>query len=184
MLPRSLFICRRKFFMISWMFFLFVISQICSSLIASGEVLPSVYVELSWQFVGEMTPASVATIGIKCRSINLPTPVFFLSWSNQFASFVCVQQGITESISKLYRIITPKQLPFPTVILFFPSITQYSRSKKIFHAWTHPTARFRRLNERLAFLPGPRQSTVFSRVNYITGVTTFNMKLNYGQAPN
>jgi hypothetical protein len=79
MLPRSLFICRRKFFMISWMFFLFVISQICSSLIASGEVLPSVYVELSWQFVGEMTPASVATIGIKCRSINLPTPVFFLS---------------------------------------------------------------------------------------------------------
>ena len=70
MLPRSLFICRRKFFMISWMFFLFVISQICSSLIASGEVLPSVYVELSWQFVGEMTPASVATIGIKSRSIN------------------------------------------------------------------------------------------------------------------
>ena len=70
MLPHSLFICRRKFFMISWMFFLFVISQIFSSLISSGEVLPSVYVELSWQFVGEMMPASVATIGIKSRSIN------------------------------------------------------------------------------------------------------------------
>ena len=70
MLLRSLFIRRRKLFVISWTFFLSVILQTFSSLAASGEVLHSAYVELSWQFLGEIMPASVATIGIKSRSIN------------------------------------------------------------------------------------------------------------------
>jgi hypothetical protein len=91
-------------------------------------------VKLSWQFVGEMMPASVATIGIKCRSINFAYASLLFKLIKSVCLICCVQQGITESISKLYRTITLKQLPFPTVILFFPSITQYSRSKKIFHA--------------------------------------------------
>ena len=134
MLPSSLFICRRKPFMISWTFFLSVISHAFSSLAISGEVLNLVCVELSWQFLGEMMPASVATIGIKCRSINFAYASLLFKLIKSVCLLCCVQQGITEYISKLYRTINLKQLPFPTVILFFPSITQYSRSKKIFHA--------------------------------------------------
>jgi len=70
MLPHSLFVWRRKFFVISWTFFLSVMLQTFSSLVVCGEVLHSIYVELSWQFLGEIMPASVATIGIKSRSIN------------------------------------------------------------------------------------------------------------------
>jgi len=134
MLLRSLFIRRRKLFVISWTFFLSVILQTFSSLAASGEVLHSVYVKLSWQFLGELMPASVATIGIKSRSINFAYASLLFKLIKSVCLLCCVQQGITEYISKLYRTISLKQLPFPTVILFFPSITQYSRSKKIFHA--------------------------------------------------
>ena len=134
MLLRSLFIRRRKLFVISWTFFLSVILQTFSSLAASGEVLHSVYVKLSWQFLGELMPASVATIGIKSRSINFAYASLLFKLIKSVCLLCCVQQGITEYISKLYRTISRKQLPFPTVILFFPSITQYSRSKKIFHA--------------------------------------------------
>ena len=134
MLLRSLFIRRRKLFVISWTFFLSVISQIFSSSAPSGEVLNSVYVEPSWQFLGEMMPASVATIGIKSRSINFAYASLLFKLIKSVCLLCCVQQGITEFISKLYRTISLKQLPFPTVILFFRSITQYSRSKKIFHA--------------------------------------------------
>jgi len=134
MLLRSLFIRRRKLFVISWTFFLSVILQTFSSLAASGEVLHSEYVKLSWQFLGELMPASVATIGIKSRSINFAYASLLFKLIKSVCLLCCVQQGITEYISKLYRTISLKQLPFPTVILFFPSITQYSRSKKIFHA--------------------------------------------------
>jgi len=134
MLLRSLFIRRRKLFVISWTYFLSVILQTFSSLAASGEVLHSVYVKLSWQFLGELMPASVATIGIKSRSINFAYASLLFKLIKSVCLLCCVQQGITEYISKLYRTISLKQLPFPTVILFFPSITQYSRSKKIFHA--------------------------------------------------
>ena len=134
MLLRSLFIRRRKLFVISWTFFLSVILQTFSSLAASGEVLHSVYVKLSWQFLGELMPASIATIGIKSRSINFAYASLLFKLIKSVCLLCCVQQGITEYISKLYRTISLKQLPFPTVILFFPSITQYSRSKKIFHA--------------------------------------------------
>src|SRR6476659_1494798 len=134
MLPRSLFICRRKSFMISWTFFLSVISQTFSSLAISGEVLNLACVELSWQYLGKMMPASVATIGVKCRSINYACTSLLFKLIKSVCLLCCVQQGTTEYISKLYRTISLKQLPFPTVILFFRSITQYSRSKKIFHA--------------------------------------------------
>jgi len=134
MLLRSLFIRRRKLFVISWTYFLSVILQTFSSLAASGEVLHSVYLKLSWQFLGELMPASVATIGIKSRSINFAYASLLFKLIKSVCLLCCVQQGITEYISKLYRTISLKQLPFPTVILFFPSITQYSRSKKIFHA--------------------------------------------------
>ena len=112
MLLRSLFIRRRKLFVISWTYFLSVILQTFSSLAASGEVLQ----------------------GIKCRSINFAYASLLFKLIKSVCLLCCVQQGITEYISKLYRTISLKQLPFPTVILFFPSITQYSRSKKIFHA--------------------------------------------------